>query len=303
MLLEVPSTSSPHSQVLSRVERTLEIMHRWGYAPTVETLSKELIGGSADPMELKATLSSSERLRVKDGFVCLPGHEQLISKSRERVASNRRMNGRAQAIANEFTEDLLRTCPLVECVALSGSVASGGYLSTDDIDLDIFVREGTKYLTYAIALALGLRTSLRHAATGRIRKVICINVVWTRAQTRPFVRNDESLAFELLHCRPIFGSAYFEDVILANPWIRAFFPQTGGRGVEDRATPSRNLIGRLVGWIADRRGLLEVADRVARIASFVVYTAAHWLRRRDAEAMARLHFLRRVKYPYEVFQD
>lgn len=278
-------------------------MHRWGYAPTVKTLAEELIGGAAPPERLADALGASGRVIHRDGFVCIPGQDGLIEKSRVRVRTDRLVNGEARSIAEDFARGLARACPFVDCIALSGSVSSGGYVPSDDIDLDLFVPDGAKYLTYAVALALGLRFALRHRGLGPFRKIICINVVWTRAQTTPFVRNDVALAFELLHCRPIVGAAHFREVIERNGWIAAYFPQVAMASSNELPWPRPSSPGRILDWIASHRRLLAVADRVCRIASFVVYATAHWLRRHDAEARERLEFLQRAKYPYEVFQD
>ncbi len=278
-------------------------MRRWGYAPTVETLAAELLEGAVDPVGLGSSVAADGRFALRDGFVCLRGDEALIEKSRDRVAANRRTNGSGKAIARKFASELLRICPVVDCIALSGSVASGGYAPEDDIDLDIFVHDGAKYLTYAVALALGLRTSIRHRSGTRLRKIICVNVLWTQGQSLPFGRTDESLAFELLHCRPIYGGAHFSAVLRANGWIDSYFPQVAQRVHEDPVIPRPGGLGRLIGWVASHPALLRRADRLGRAASFAVYTAAHWLKRNDPVAMERLVFLRHAKYPYEVFQD
>jgi hypothetical protein len=279
------------------------LTHRWGYAPTIDALSKDLVGGSEDPGELAALLESDPRVRESDGFVCFRGQEGLIEKSRPRVIVNDSTNGDATAIAMDFTKTLLRACPLVDCVALSGSAATGGYIPTDDVDLDIFVRDGAKYLTYALALALGFLVSIRFRRGGRFRKIICINVIWTRGQTEPFARRDEALAFELLHCRPLFGALHFQQVITRNPWILRLFPQLEWRQSTDSAPPEPGTVGRIVAWIGCHRPLLALSDRLGRSLSRAVYDLAHWRKRKDVEATERLAFLRQVKFPYEFFQD
>jgi len=266
-------------------------------------LSKDLLGGPESLIDLRTLIESSPHIGVYDGFVCLRGHEALIGKSRPRVTENGLRNGEATAIAVDFARSLLRACPLVDCVALSGSVATGGYVPTDDVDLDIFVWDHAKYLTYALALALGFLVSLRSRKGGRLRKVVCINVIWTRSQAEPFARNDEALAFELLHCRPIFGALHFRQVITSNPWLLLFFPQLGSVNPTDRTPPDVSPIGRIVRWVGSHLVLLTLADRVGRLLSHAVYEFAHWFKRNDLEAMERLAFLREVKFPYEVFQD
>ncbi len=286
-----------------RTVRTLEVMHRWGYAPTLERLAEDLLGGSLSTEELRSALTRMSDITTEQGFVCLRSHESLLEKSKRRVESDKALNGAAHAIAQEFASDLLRICPLVDCIALSGSAASGGFDATDDVDFNVFVRDGAKYLTYSLALLLGLKASLRHAHTGTLRKITCINVLWTRRETSPFSRRDEDLAFELLRSRPIYGSAHFRKVLASNPWTLRFFPQLEWTEFVDGTPPGLGGIGRIVGWIGRHPALLAIVDRLGRGLSHAAYFFAHWIKRKDPEAMERLAFLRRVKFPYEVFQD
>ena len=288
---------------MDRVHGTLELMHRWGYAPTVQALADELVGGPVSSREIQDVIGNQGSFLQDGDFVCLPGEERLVAKSRDRERMNRLMNGHGLAIAEVFARELVRMCPFVDCVALSGSVASGGYIASDDIDFDLFVQDGTKYITYAISLALGLQFSLREAASGPVRKVTCINVIWTREQTSPFTRTDSDLAFELLRCRPLIGGEYFHAVLSKNDWVSGYFPQVARPPRPDLPRPPFGFVARCLARIAMHPPLLRLAERCGRMMSFLVYTGAHWMRRSDASAMQRFAFLQRVKYPYEVFQD
>jgi len=286
-----------------RTVRTLEVMHRWGYAPTVERLAEDLLGGPLSAADLRPALTRMTDIMTQEGFVCLRSQESLLEKSKRRVESHKELNGAANAIAEEFASGLLRICPLVDCIALSGSAASGGFDATDDVDFNLFVQDGAKYLTYSLALLLGLEASLRHSNAEGLRKITCINVLWTRRETNPFSRRDEDLAFELLRTRPIYGSSHFREVIISNPWTLRFFPQLQWTEFVDRIPPGPNSIGQIVGWIGRHPTLLALVDRLGRGFSHAAYLFVHWTKRKDLQAMARLEFLRRVKFPYEVFQD
>lgn len=298
------SQSSPllSEDLLPRAERTLELMHRWGYAPTVEALANDLIGGRVSPNRLRDAMIDSGIVTFADSFVCLRGQEYLLASSQVRERANRAANGRASAVGEDFARVLAGSCPFVDAVALSGSVASGGYIPSDDIDFDLFVRNGTKYLTYAVAVALGFVFSLRLGGGG-FRKIICINVIWTTEQVSPFLRTDPQLAFELLHCRPLIGAPYFRTVIHRNRWIERYFPQTFAEPIADVPRPLPSWLGKLLGAIAGHRILLYPTEKLARAVTFLVYRAVHFLQRKNRTAMERLAFLQRVKYPYEVFQD
>ena len=302
-LLEGSLDTGRTATLAERTVRTLEVMHRWGYAPSVERLAEDLLGGPLSAEDLWPALARMRDITTQEGFVCLRSHEPLLEKSKRRVESNKVLNGAANAIAEEFASGLLRICPLVDCIALSGSAASGGFEATDDVDFNLFVQDGAKYFTYSLALLLGLKASLRHSHTGGLRKITCINVLWTRRETSPFSRRDEDLAFELLRSRPIYGSSHFREVITSNPWTLRFFPQLEWTEFANRAPPSLGGVGRIVGWIGRHPTLLAIVDRLGRGFSHAAYSFAHWMKRNDPQAMERLAFLRRVKFPYEVFQD
>lgn len=294
-----------------RVERTLDLMHRWGYAPRLEDLAQRLIGGPVSAEQVVATTRATSRFRIDNGFVVLAGHEALLDESRVRSDRDRTVNGDARRLAREFASELARHCPFVESVALAGSVASGGYTDGDDIDFDLFVEDGTKYTVYLIANLLGLRYSLRYRRAPAdsqhqivfLPKVICINVVWPTRQTKPFRRQDSGLAFELLRCEPLVGTDRFLEMLSDNPWIDHFLPQARRRqwASDEPRTPSRG--SELLSRIYSRPWTKRLLERLSRSAAFAMYRLVQALREPDAQARERMEFLRRAKYPYEVFQD
>lgn len=286
-------------------------MHRWGYVPTVEALAENLLGGAVSPSELDRSIQGVDGLRRAGEFVFRNQHERLVRKSAARVASNHTLNGAAVHVARNFTRDLVRNCPFVQTVALSGSVASGGFASGDDVDFDLFVQTGTKYTCYLLANLIGLRYSWRYRDRAMdelhripfLPKVTCVNVVWPEDQVRPFVRQDGPLAFELLRCRPLHGQAHFRSVLESNAWLRAFFPQMYARVWRDEPAAEPTALGRCLAAVGTRPRLLALLERASRRVSWFMYQAVQASRRRNPIAVRRMNFLRRVKFPYEVFQD
>src|SRR3990172_1354843 len=216
MLVEHASQRTDGSRLPTRARRTLVIFHRWGYAPTVDALGANLIGGAVPTKEVRDAIKEADDIVLRDDFVYMAGHEKLLEKSKRRVEAHKLHNGWARSIAEDYARDLARSCPLVDCICLSGSVSSGGYDERDDIDFDLFVQDDVKYLVYAFALLLGLRVSVRQRHRVGFRKIICINVLWTRSECQPFLRQDEDLAFELLQCEPLLGTGEFGRVLQAN---------------------------------------------------------------------------------------
>jgi hypothetical protein len=297
--------------IVAQARETLHLMHNWGYAPTLSVLARDLLGGEVSTESLEAALQGPHTFQRKDGLVVLPGYEFLLKSSKQRQSSNRILNGHARKIAESFAEKLATLCPYVQCVALSGSVASGGYQSGDDIDFDLIVEPGTKYVSYLAANLIGLTYSWRFRkarVSGLQRsfllpKIVCINVVWQEAETKPFVRQDAAMAFELLRCQPLVGTNTFGQVLAGNRWLSEFFPQLLQRSWVDSVNPGNSRIGRFLRSVGRRPRALRLLNRGCRILSWTLYTLVQISKKGDAVARARMEFLKTVKYPYEVFQD
>ncbi len=311
VLEELNPVTREKSDLVARAEDTLRLMHDWGYAPTLPMLATDLLGGSVNLPTLDQSLRFAAGIRLKDGFVCLSGHEHLLDKSMGRVRSHHVLNGHARILADEFARDVTTLCPYVECIALSGSVASGGYDSRDDIDFDLFVRPGTKYLCYLLTVLVSLKYSWRYrkvkgASLQKIAglpKVTCVNVVWTQDQTKPFVRQDAAMAFELLHCQPLVGGDVFLQVLEDNRWLEGYFPQLFGRTLTGVTEPRNNRLSLLFAGVERRPRMLRLLERISRAAAWLLYAFAQATWGRQPATRARIAFLKRVKYPYEVFQD
>ncbi|HTD80877.1 MAG TPA: hypothetical protein VK723_01875, partial [Thermoplasmata archaeon] len=177
---------------------------------------------------------------------------------------------------------------------------------------NLFAEDGAKYTVYLSALFLGLKYSLRHgrlfrggaSLLGPLPKVTCVNVVWTESDSRPFIRQDASLAFELLRSVPITGAAHYARTLESNPWLGGHFPQIFTRVVVDRVgrQPLSMLAG-VIGAIAGSPRGRRIIERVCRGVVAAIHRVVRLTRERDPEAMGRHAFLRRVKFPYDVLQD
>lgn len=286
-------------------------MHRWGYAPTLDVLARDLLGGTVSSEALAASIRFRRRIRMQDRLLYLEGRESLVERSIARLASNHMLNGRARDVAIAYVRDIARHCPFVECAALSGSVASGGFAAGDDVDFDLIVRPRTKYASYLIATLIGLRYSWKFRnvrmdgsyRTPFLPKITCINVVWSDDQTAPFLRQDASLAFELLRCEPLYGVERFVALLRANPWIHGFFPQAFGRRWKDVVREERSPIGASLAGLAGQPRILRLLEALSRKLAWAIYRFVQLSRSGNPAAAERLAFLRRVKFPYEVFQD
>src|SRR5438132_14157446 len=119
-------------------------MHRWGYAPRIEVLSEQLLGGPTTAEQLHRELETRPDLVVQDGLVSLKGYAHLIRKSQRRIDSHQSFQAAALAMARDFARALASASPMVYCIALSGSLAADGYGPEDDSYFDLRVQPGTK---------------------------------------------------------------------------------------------------------------------------------------------------------------
>ena len=295
-----------------RVVKTLEIANRWGYGLAEDELSDLLYGGPEDTPDVQAAAAGSPSIVLDAGFAALSGQADLIAKSLARRRSNGTLVEAYFRIAEDFTRDLLRHCPFVRAVVVCGSTASGGLEAGDDVDFNLFAEDGTKYIVYLTALLLGVKYSLLHHrafANGDsllrfLRKVTCVNVVWTESDCHPFIRQDELLAFELLRSLPIAGTAHYARTLESNRWLRLHFPQIFNRVFADRVQPQEpSSLAALQRWIARAPRGRRFLDGMSRRIAAVLHRIVRLSRERNPDAMARYAFLRHVKFPYDVFQD
>lgn len=306
-LLQAPARKDLHG----RVRRTLRLFEDWGHAATLQQLDASLLGGSVGPSVLSDSLAAMEGIRVHHGLISLDNGHDLIAKTERRLRSHAHLEAEYRDVARSFARDLLGLCPFVQSIALAGSLASGGFDARDDIDFDLFVEDGTKYTTYLLATLLGIKYAWRYRdreveethRTPLLPKITCVNVVWSEEETDPFTRQDEGLAYELLRCQPLHGARRFRQVLRDNPWIGDYFPQLYERAWASETRPEANAIGRLLRAVRRSPRAFRALEKLARSVSWVLYQFVQWSRQGNPGAWERMEFLRRVKYPYEVFQD
>jgi hypothetical protein len=292
----------------ARVVRTARIAEARGFCFHHEDLAPLLVQGPAEPGAVARAAEREPSLNLVDGFVSLRGREALVAHSRRRRNRDPAAVARAETTATEFARRLAADCPLVECVALAGSHATGAGLEGDDVDVNVFCGDGAKFIAYALALMHASRFSLSPSASrgmaervGPLPKVVCVNTVFERSQTSPFARRDDQLAFELLISRPVLGAERFSEVVETNPWLLELFPQIAMRppsGSQDGgSSPPHTALGRSM---ASLNGSRSVLNALGYWLASAAHLAVDFTRRGDPVAAGRIRRLRRMKHPYDV---
>ena len=189
--------------------------------------------------------------------------------------------------------------PYVVSVSLAGSLASGGFRESDDVDLNLVVEDGRRHLAYAALNALGIVHALSRRGkpvddlTRRplAPRLMTANLILERSQCFPLVRQDEDMAFELLQSKPLHGAGFTAEVVAANPGLAEHFPQL--LEIKGRA-PTRRRLSVL---------FPPSLDPVARVAGKAAWRYMQWTRRQRPEALARVAFVRATMRPYALFDD
>ncbi|MEK6978538.1 MAG: hypothetical protein AABX40_09140 [Candidatus Hydrothermarchaeota archaeon] len=294
-----------------KILKTLEIADRRGYALTLEQLSDLLYGGRAPREAVMEAIRGLQEVVGREGIYCLEGREALLDRARERRESNEADGKRYATVARAFASEFMALCPFVKSISLAGSLASDGFHEGDDLDFDLLVEDGRKYTTYLLGVLLSMRYSLRYRAKPArpeakmllLRKVICLNVLWTVWEAFPFSRQDEYMAYELLLMRPLQGVDYHRQVLESNPWLGAHFPQIYEIPYREVEPPERGPFARLLERVYSRPGLAALGEGFSRSIAYALWRLVQLSRRKNPEALRRVEHVRRMQRPYTLFED
>jgi hypothetical protein len=200
-----------------------------------------------------------------------------------------------------FVRTLVQVAPFVRSVSIAGSLASGGFRESDDVDLNLIVDDGYRHLAYVAVNSLGLLHALSHRAkpvddlTRRplAPRLMTANLILERSQCFPLKRQDEDMAFELLIAEPVFGPDVIDELIEVNEGMLGHFPQLAGKRANLLIeTPARRAPSAL---------FPRFLDGAARAVGKTAWRYMQWTRRNRPEALARVAFVRSTMQPYTLF--
>jgi hypothetical protein len=291
------------SVVGERVEATVALVERRGYALPASRLGEVCLGGPAPEAEVLAAVASSRSLRLRHGLVVAPGLAPAAPAIAFRARTHEEQAGVYLAATLRFVHALVRVSPYVLGVAVAGSLASGGFVESDDVDLNLLVENGHRHLAYVTLNALGVLHALRHrskptdAHTRRplAPRLMTANLILERAQYLPLVRQDAAMAYELLCSRPVFGMRHWRELVAANPKLAEHLPQLRDWAGDEGGEEGHSGLPR---WLFP-----SWADGPSRALGGAAWRWMQWTRRRDRQALARVAFVRDTMRPYALFED
>jgi hypothetical protein len=284
------------------VRQTVALLQRRGFALTPERLARLCLGGPVTVADVRWAVAACPDLEVVKDLVLDRSAAPNAAEIHSRAIAHDSEAGRYLEMTVRFVRTLVRVAPFIRSVSIAGSLATGGFRSSDDVDLNLIVDDGHRHLAYVAVNLLGLLHALGHRAkpvddlTRRplAPRLMTANLILELSQCRPLARQDEDMAFELLVAEPVFGLEVINEVVDANPVLLEHFPQLASK-------PAPLLIdapGR-------RRSppLLRRLDGVARMVGESAWRYMQWTRRHRPDALARVAFVRATMRPYTLFDS
>jgi hypothetical protein len=285
-----------------RVHQTVALLGRRGYALTPERLGHLCLGGAASEADVRWAAAADPELMLAGGLVVERSAAERIDGIRERAAAHGSEAAQYLEMTVRFVRTLVRVAPFVRAVWVAGSLASGGFRASDDVDLNLLVDDGHRHLAYVTVNALGILHALAHRAkpvddlTRRplAPRLMTANLILERSQCHPLLRQDEDMAYELLVAEPLYGLDSIEEVLDANPALLDHFPQLAYKPAPLLIDPTPR--PRLPSWLYPSR-----LDGAARRVGEAAWRYMQWTRRHHPEALARVAFVRSTMRPYSLF--
>jgi len=291
---------APATRAADRVRRTVALLRRRGFAVTPSRLAAMCLGGPLSEAEVQWAVAASPELTIFEDLVLERGAVSDAGSIRSRALGHAAESGAFVAMTLDFVRTLAAAAPFIRGVSIAGSLASGGFRPSDDVDLNLIVDDGHRHLAYVVVNLLGLAHALRHRAkpvddlTRRpiAPRLMTANLILERSQCLPLQRHDEDMAFEFLIGEPVFGLEAIAEVVDANPALLEHFPQLAAKTSSFTIDTPRRL----------PKGLFpRILDRPARALGQAAWRYMQWTRRHRPEALARVAYVRSTMRPYTLF--
>ncbi|GAC1665540.1 MAG: hypothetical protein PVS3B2_02400 [Candidatus Dormibacteraceae bacterium] len=266
-----------------------------------QRLADLCLGGAVSANEVRWTAVASPELSLVGDVVVDRASQSRLEEIHSRAADHRADAATFVQMTKRFVHNLVVFAPFVRSVSIAGSLASGGFRASDDVDLNLLVDDGHRHLAYVAVNALGLAHALAHRDkpvddhTRRplAPRLMTANLILERSQCLPLERQDEDMAFELLMSEPVFGLEAIDELIEANPALLEHFPQLTRKPAPLMIdAPVRRLPAAL---------FPTFLEGAARMFGETAWRYMQWTRRNRPGALARVAYVRATMQPYTLF--
>lgn len=284
-----------------RVELTVALLRRRGYALSPRRLGELCLGGPVSEAEVRWAVAASPALATLEDLVIERSASAAVGRIRSRALGHGPEAEPYLRMTAGFVRALVAFAPFIRSVSIAGSLASGGFRSSDDVDLNLIVDDGHRHLAYVAVNALGVAHALAHRGkpvddlTRRpvAPRLMTANLILDSSQCFPLQRQDEDMAFELLMSEPVFGVEHVHALIDENQRLLDYFPQL--------ATKSASLLIDAPARRLPRILFPAALDGAARVLGATAWRYMQWTRRHRPAALARVAYVRSTMRPYTLF--
>lgn len=261
------------------------------------------MGGAITESEARWAVAADPGLAVSEGLVVERDAVHQVEAIRARAICHGSDSAAYIPMTVDFVRTLVTLAPFVRSVSIAGSLASGGFRASDDVDLNLIVDDGHRHLAYLVVNFLGVAHALRHRSkpvddlTRRpiAPRLMTANLILERSQCLPLARQDEDMAFELFVAEPVFGMEALHEVVEANQPLLEHFPQLARKQAPLLIdAPSRRAPDSLYP---------AFLDRPAELLGSAAWRYMQWTRRHRPQALARVAYVRATMRPYTLFDD
>jgi len=207
-----------------------------------------------DSASLEEFVTNDQSLRrelvVLEGEIAFQGSEDLARGQVEQV----RLTERRVSLASSLGRRLVKMCPWVRLVAISGSAAYGRTKPDDDVDFFLVTCRNRLWVTFLAAML----TAKIYRAKNRASPVFCFNRLLEDDECVGSFRSPRDPLFvrEALSLRIVDGKAYYHDLLLSASWMGQLFPALFDRAVssvyasEPPSADKGNSLWSFINWIA-----------------------------------------------------
>jgi len=268
---------------------------------TPARLGELCLGGAISESEARWTVAAHPDLATDGGIVVERDALDKVGAIHARAASHGSESAPYIPMTLDFVRTLVTLAPFVRSVSIAGSLASGGFRASDDVDLNLIVDDGHRHLAYVMVNFLGVLHAMRHRSkpvddlTRRpiAPRLMTANLILERSQCLPLARQDEDMAFELLVAEPVFGLEAWRELVEANEPLLEHFPQLARKQAPLLIdSPRRRAPASLYP---------AFLDTPAEVLGSAAWRYMQWTRRNRPHALARVAYVRATMRPYTLF--
>lgn len=271
------ATLPANEQIASAVLKTLLYSNLFDYPLTPEEITHYLIDAPGSKSQVLAILQNPAwldgRIKQVNGFVTLPGRENIVTGRRHRSEVSRRSWPKAR-----FYARVLGHLPFVRMVAITGALAMDNSNERDDVDILLVTAPRRVWLARAMAVLLVYAGKLTP-------NTLCPNYVISE-EILALEPRTVYVAHEFVQMVPLYGYEVYQKMRAVNPWIAQMLPNAatplhwepeyrpGKMGRCIKGVMEWLLAGRIGAWLDTwemKRKIHKFAPRTAQAHGCVIF--------------------------------